>query len=128
MGEPSRVRVTGPLEPFSAGLIVELQEAGCRPASAAMQVRVLAHLSRWMQDRDVSPGVRGELERFGRERLADLLAMSGAGTSVVLDYLRRLGIVPAPVGVHRIRVMLGAPRQLSTTPAICDIGGATGSG
>lgn len=31
MGEPSRVRVTGPLEPFAAGFIAELQEAGYRP-------------------------------------------------------------------------------------------------
>ena len=27
MGEPSRVRVTGPLEPFGAGFIAELQES-----------------------------------------------------------------------------------------------------
>src|SRR5436190_20252118 len=54
MGEPPRVRVTGPLEPFAAGFIVELAEVGYRPAAAAVQVRVLAHLSRWMQEQDVS--------------------------------------------------------------------------
>ena len=41
MGEPSRVRVTGPLEPFAGGFIAELEEAGYRPAAAAVQVRVL---------------------------------------------------------------------------------------
>ena len=56
MGEPSRVRVTGPLEPFAAGFIAELAEAGYRPAAAAVQVRVLAHLSRWMQEQHVSAG------------------------------------------------------------------------
>ena len=56
MREPSRVRVTGPLEPFAAGFIAELQEAGYRPAAAAVQVRVLAHLSGWMQEQGVSPG------------------------------------------------------------------------
>jgi hypothetical protein len=52
MREPSRVRVSGPLEPFAGGFIAELEEAGYRPAAAAVQVRVLAHLSRWMQDKD----------------------------------------------------------------------------
>ena len=56
MREPSRVRVTGPLEPFADGFIAELEAAGYRPAAAVVQVRVLAHLSRWMQDEDVSPG------------------------------------------------------------------------
>ena len=56
MGEPSRVRVTGPLEPFAEGFIAELEEAGYRPAAAAVQVRVLAHLSRWMQEEGRGPG------------------------------------------------------------------------
>jgi site-specific recombinase XerD len=98
MREPSRVRVTGPLESFTEGFIAELAEAGYRPAAAAVQVRVLAHLSRWMQEEGVPPGeLRGpELERFGRERLTGLASMRGAGTVVVLGYLRRLGVVPAP--------------------------------
>jgi hypothetical protein len=68
MGEPSRVRLAGPLEPFAEGFIAELEEAGYRPTATAVQVRVLAHLSRWMQDRDVSPGElrEPELERLGR--------------------------------------------------------------
>ena len=66
MGEPSRVRVTGPLEPFAAGFIAVLEEAGYRPAAAAVQIRVLAHFSRWMLENDVSPGElrEPELERF----------------------------------------------------------------
>jgi hypothetical protein len=35
MGEPSRVRVTGPLEPFAGGFVSELEEAGYRTAAAA---------------------------------------------------------------------------------------------
>ena len=56
MREPSRVRVSGPLEPFAAGFIAELQEAGYRPAAAAVQLRLLAHLSRWMAAEGVGPG------------------------------------------------------------------------
>jgi site-specific recombinase XerD len=97
MGEPSRVRVTGPLEPFAEGFIVDLAEAGYRPAAAAVQVRVLAHLSRWMQEQQVSPeGLREpEVERFRREHLARVASVRGAGLTVVLAHLRRLGIVPA---------------------------------
>ena len=43
MGEPSRVRVTGPLEPFAGGFVAELEEVGYRPAAAAVQLRLLAH-------------------------------------------------------------------------------------
>jgi len=97
MREPSRVRVTGPLEPFAEGFIAELQEAGYRPAAAAVQVRVLAHLSRWMKDEGVSRGElrEPELERFGREHLARFASLRGAGIAVVLGYLRGLGAVPA---------------------------------
>jgi integrase/recombinase XerD len=97
MREPSRVRVTGPLEPFAEGFIVELEEAGYRPAAAAVQVRVLAHLSRWMLDEDVAAGVlrEPELERFRLEHQARFASVRGAGIAVVLGYLRGLGVVPA---------------------------------
>jgi integrase/recombinase XerD len=97
MGEPSRVRVTGPLEPFAAGFIFELQESGYRPAAAAVQVRVLAHLSGWMQEQHVSAEElrEPELERFRREHLVGVASVRGAGMTVVVGHLRRLGAVPA---------------------------------
>jgi len=97
MGEPSRVRVTGPLEPFAAGLVAELQESGYRAAAAAVQVRVLAHLSGWMQEQHVTAGElrEPELERFRREHLVGVASVRGAGMAVVLGHLRGLGVVPA---------------------------------
>jgi site-specific recombinase XerD len=97
MGEPSRVRVTGPLEPFAAGFIFELQESGYRPAAAAVQVRVLARLSGWMQEQHVSAEElrEPELERFRREHLVEVASVRGAGMTVVVGHLRRLGAVPA---------------------------------
>ena len=97
MGEPSRVRVTGPLEPFAAGFVAELQESGYRPAAAAVQVRVMARLSRWMQEQHVTVGElrEPELERFSCERLAGVASVRGAGMAVVLGHLRRFGLVPA---------------------------------
>jgi integrase/recombinase XerD len=96
MGEPSRVRVTGPLEPFAAGFIAELEDAGYRPAAAAVQVRVLAHLSRWMQEQHVRADELRELklERFRREHAAGVASVRGAGLTVVLAHLRGRGVVP----------------------------------
>jgi len=128
MREPSRVRVTGPLEPFAEGFIAELEEAGYRPAAAAVQVRVLAHLSRWMQEQDVAPGELGEaeLERFGQEHLARFASVRGAGMAVVLGYLRGLLVVPevelrapSPAGVllERYRRYLTGERGLTVGTA-----------
>jgi len=98
MGDPSRVAVTGPLEPFAGGFIAELGVAGYRPAAAAVQVRVLAHLSRWMQEQGLSPGGlrEAELEGFRRGHLDRFASLRGVGTGVVLGYLRGLGVAPAP--------------------------------
>lgn len=45
---PSRVRVTGPLERYAAGFVAELVGVGYRPVSAAFQLQLMAHLSRWL--------------------------------------------------------------------------------
>jgi len=39
--------VTGPLERYAAGFVAELLEAGYRPNAAAVQLRLLKHLSGW---------------------------------------------------------------------------------
>ena len=48
MTDLSRVRVTGPLEPFAAGFAAELVDQGYSLQPAALQLRLLAHLSRWL--------------------------------------------------------------------------------
>ena len=103
MREPSRVRVTGPLEPFAEQFIAELEEAGYRPAAAAVQVRVLAHLSAWMQDEEVAAGGlrEADLERFRREHLVRFARVRGAGIAVVLGYLRGLAVVRRALGCLR---------------------------
>jgi len=130
MGEPSRVRVTGPLEPFAAGFVFELQESGYRLAGAAVQVRVLAHLSRWMQEQHVSAeGLREpELERFRREHLARVASVRGAGMTLVLGHLRRLGVVPAqqPPAVTAADEMLERYRRYLTVERGLTVGTARG--
>ncbi len=96
----SRVRVSGPLAEFAAGFASCLAGAGYTPLSAANQVRVLAHLSRWMEDRGLAPG-----ELTG-QRVRDFLAarraagytcwLSERGLAPLLAYLGGVGAVPEP--------------------------------
>ncbi len=48
MSEVSRVRVAGPLEPFAAGFAAVLVEQGYASQPAAQQLRLMAHVSRWL--------------------------------------------------------------------------------
>jgi hypothetical protein len=48
MGDPSRVRLTGPLTPFAEGFAAELARQGYTRNGVTDQVRLLAHLSRWL--------------------------------------------------------------------------------
>ena len=59
MGRPvskvAAVRVTGPLAPFADGYADALRQWGYTPLSAVHQVRLMAHLSRWLAERGCSP-------------------------------------------------------------------------
>jgi integrase/recombinase XerD len=97
MSDPSRVRVRGPLERYAAGFVAELVEAGYRPSAAAVQVRLLKHLSGWLEQEGIDPGelCEPQLERFRREHLARVASLRiGQGLVRVLAYLRALGVVP----------------------------------
>jgi integrase/recombinase XerD len=93
----SRVRVAGPLAEYAAGFAAELDGAGYTPESAAGQVRVLAHLSRWLGERGLVPGA------LTAERVAEFAAarraagcrqwVSVRGMGPLLGYLRGLGLV-----------------------------------
>lgn len=98
MGDPARVRVSGPLGRYAAGFVAELVEAGYRPSSAGVQLRLLAHLSGWLEREGIDPGdVREpEIERFRREDLARVRSLRiAAGLVPLLSYLRELGVVPS---------------------------------
>lgn len=99
MKEPSRVRVTGPLMPFAEGFVGALTEAGYRPASAAIHLRLLAHLSRWLAAEGLDPGELRELEleRFRGEHVARFASLRGVdGMVPLLAYLRGAAVVPQP--------------------------------
>jgi site-specific recombinase XerD len=96
--DPSRVGVTGPLSRYAPGLVAELVEAGYRPNAAAVHLRLLAHLSRWLEREGIDPSELREpvIERFRKEDLARVRSLRiAAGLVPVLSYLRGLGVVPA---------------------------------
>ena len=98
MGEPSRVRVTGPLEPFAGGFIAELEEAGYRPAAAAVQVRVLGASEPLDAGGGRVPGrscASRSWSGSGGSILLGSRACAEPGSRCVLGYLRGLGVVPA---------------------------------
>jgi integrase/recombinase XerD len=96
----SRVRVSGPLAEYAAGFAVFLAEAGYTPLSAANQVRVLAHLSRWLEGRGLGPGeLTGQRVRefLAARRAAGYTCwLSERGVAPLLGFLRGLGVVPEP--------------------------------
>ena len=48
MKDPSRARVTGPLEQYASGFVAELARLGYTGNSASGQMFVMGHLSRWL--------------------------------------------------------------------------------
>ena len=107
MTDLSRVRVTGPLEPFAAGFAAELVDQGYSLQPAALQLRLLAHLSRWLaaERRDAASLNAAAVAAFLASRRAAGYSTHVADSSLrsVLVYLRGLGVVPvqevlAPAG------------------------------
>ncbi len=98
----SRVRVSGPLAEYAAGFAAYLAGAGYTPLSAANQVRLLAHLSRWLEDRGLAPGeLTGQrVQEFlaARRAAGYTCRLSARGLAPLLGCLRGLGVVPEPAG------------------------------
>ena len=96
----SRVRVTGPLAPFVTGFIGELESKGYRPCPACLQVRLMAHVSRWLHDHQLEPGELTDerVEEFLVARRAEGFAhlLSIRGTVPLMNYLRLVGAIPTP--------------------------------
>lgn len=98
VSDPSRVRFTGPLEPLAAGLVAELAVLGFASTSAADQLRLAAHLSRWLQARGLTVGeLTGPvIDAFLADRRRDYSSgYSTRALRVLLAYLRRVGAAAA---------------------------------
>jgi hypothetical protein len=94
----SRVRVTGPLTAYSAGFAAGLTRVGYTENATADQVRLLAHLSRWLGAQrlaaeDISPEA-GDAFLAARRAAGYTLWLSRKALAPLLQYLRGLGAVP----------------------------------
>ena len=79
--KPSRPEVTGPLAEYADGFRAELVRLGYTPLSAACQMRLMAHLSRWMTAEGLSTRVLDMPARNGTSRPAALRDTRTSGPS-----------------------------------------------
>ena len=100
MTDPLRVRVCGPLELYARDFGAELLRLGYTRVSAAFQLRLMAHLSRWLVEEsakiaELTPGV---IERFFSARRATGYTnyRTPKALEPLLKFLRTLGAVPPP--------------------------------
>jgi len=98
MGDPFRVRVTGPLVPYVAGFREELTERGYSSSAATAQLHLMAHLSRWLCGRGLGTAdlTAGLVEEFVGERRSAGYAnlVSSRALKALLGHLRGLGVMP----------------------------------
>ena len=110
MSIPSRVVVSGPLSLFMSGFREDLGRCGYRPGTAAKQLQLMAHLSRWMAAHDLALAALGkvQIEQFVSERRASHRHLASAlALEPLLGYLRGLGVVP-PAGSREAPTPSGA--------------------
>ena len=116
MGDLARIRVTGPLEPYVSGFVAELVERGYTPVSAAHQLRLMAHVSRWLASQGCGPDGLSPLrvEEFVAARRAAgyVNYLTPRALAALLEYLRGVGVVPpaAEPALSQVEELLGCYR------------------
>jgi integrase/recombinase XerD len=99
-GKASAVRVNGPLAANVLGFRRELERLGYKPNPAYDQLRLMAHASRWLEDRGLGAEelVPARVEEFLAHRRAEgyTLWLSTKAMAPMLDFLRGLGVVSTP--------------------------------
>lgn len=102
-GRPSAVRVNGPLAPHVAGFRRELERLGYRPHAVSDQLRLVAHVSRWLAGRgfDADALTPTRVEEFLAHRRGEGYTMwlSMKAMAPMLDYLCAIGVVPRPAPI-----------------------------
>ncbi len=91
------VRVLGPLEEFVEGFAAELTGLGYSWRGGEGQLRLMAHLSRWMSAQGLTPGdlTAEAVERFVIARRASYRGLRSPRALVpLLGYLRSRGAIP----------------------------------
>lgn len=109
----SQVRLSGPLGPYGGGFAVELAGRGYTPLSAGAQLRLAAHVSRWLEGEglDVAGLTPAAAASFVAARRAAGYTsyLSVRALVPLLGYLRGLGVValePEPVAATAVEDLL----------------------
>lgn len=124
---PSSVRVTGPLAAYAESFRRELEGQGYKPHAVAAQLRLAAHLSRWLSEHkvDLSNVDDAVIDRFlaARRNQGYVLWLSRKAMVPVLGHLRGVGAVaesrevppmtPAEVALEAYRDYLVRERGLA---------------
>ena len=103
MGRPtskvSKVVVAGPLAPFAAAFESRLAELGYTPLTTVNMMRLMAHLSRWLDAGGMTAGelTSGRVEQYFQERRAAGRTglCSPRSLAALLGLLGPLGVLPA---------------------------------
>jgi hypothetical protein len=132
--KPSRPQVTGPLAEYADGFRAELARLGYTPLSAACQMRLMAHLSRWMTAEGLGTRVLDmpATERYFAARRSAGYANERTVEALgpLLGYLRGLGAVPLPQAepstetgqlLNRFGAYLSAERGLASTTVALNV-------
>jgi integrase/recombinase XerD len=99
MSDPSsRVRMSGPLKPYARGYAAELSQQGYTRFSAGSQMRLAAHLSRWLESEGLDAAALTPMvvEKFmaARRTAGYVDFRSSRALGPLLGYLRELGTAP----------------------------------
>ena len=97
MTDPSRVHISGPLEPFLSGFATELARQGYTPRSLLTQLNLLSHVSRWLHAKDLDVGDLPEgTQQFleARQDAGYKSLLTGKALRPLLTYLRTRGAIP----------------------------------
>ncbi len=128
MRDPSRVRVSGPLEEYASGFAAELARVGYTRNTTACQLRLMAHVSSWLAGKglDAAGLTAAVVEEFFafRRAVGHTTLRSSRALEPLLAHLRELGVVrpaaavvattPAEELLERYRRFLFGERGLAT--------------
>jgi hypothetical protein len=93
-----------PLSPFARAFLDQVIEQGYRLDAAAKQLRLMAHLSRWLAARELGSSdltaIRAE-EFLADRREGHRHYFSAKAINPLLEYLRVLGVAPAMASTTR---------------------------
>jgi integrase/recombinase XerD len=100
MGELSQVALSGPLERYAEGFAGDLARQGYEPSTVVFHVRLLAHVSRWLEARGLDAAALDEAagEAFLASRRASgrSARLRTGSLEPLLEYLRGIGAAPVP--------------------------------